>query len=51
MPAQAQAAAEPAQFAQSATDGFYAGYDSDPAMPEQLGAVRPLRRADRQACR
>jgi pimeloyl-ACP methyl ester carboxylesterase len=37
--AQAQAAAEPAQFAQSATDGFYAGFDPDPALPERLAAL------------
>ena len=34
--AQAQAAAEPAQFAQPATDGFYAGFDPDPALPGRL---------------
>ena len=37
--AQAQAAAQPAQFAQPATDGFYAGFDPDPALPEQLAAL------------
>lgn len=37
--AQAQAAAEPAQFAQPATDGFYAGFDPDPALPERLAAL------------
>jgi pimeloyl-ACP methyl ester carboxylesterase len=37
--AQAQAAAEPAQFAQPATDGFYAGFDPDPALPGQLAAL------------
>lgn len=42
--ARAQAAAEPAQFAQPATDGFYAGFEPDPALPERLGqlAVRVL---------
>jgi pimeloyl-ACP methyl ester carboxylesterase len=37
--AQAQAAAEPAQFAQPATDGFYAGFDPDPGLPERLAAL------------
>ena len=37
--AQAQAAAEPAQFARSATDGFYAGFDPDPALPKRLAAL------------
>jgi len=37
--AQAQAAAEPAQFAQPATDGFYAGFTPDPALPTRLAAV------------
>jgi pimeloyl-ACP methyl ester carboxylesterase len=37
--AQAQAAAEPAQFAQPATDGFYAGFDPDPALPGRLTAL------------
>jgi pimeloyl-ACP methyl ester carboxylesterase len=37
--AQAQAAAEPAQFAQPATEGFYAGFDPDPALPERLAAL------------
>ena len=37
--AQAQAAAEPAQFAQPATDGFYAGFDPDPALPERLAEL------------
>jgi pimeloyl-ACP methyl ester carboxylesterase len=37
--AQAQAAAEPAQFAQPATDGFYDGFDPDPALPERLAAL------------
>lgn len=34
--AQAQAAAQPAQFAQPATDGFYAGFDPDPTLPQRL---------------
>jgi pimeloyl-ACP methyl ester carboxylesterase len=37
--AQAQAAAEPAQFAQPATDGFYASFDPDPALPKRLAAL------------
>ncbi|HEX6527410.1 MAG TPA: alpha/beta hydrolase [Streptosporangiaceae bacterium] len=37
--AQAQAAAEPAQFAQPAMEGFYAGFDPDPGLPEQLAAL------------
>jgi pimeloyl-ACP methyl ester carboxylesterase len=37
--AQAQAAAEPAQFAQPATDGFYAGFEPDPALPKRLAAL------------
>jgi pimeloyl-ACP methyl ester carboxylesterase len=37
--AQAQAAAEPAQFAQPATEGFYAGFDADSALPGQLAAL------------
>jgi pimeloyl-ACP methyl ester carboxylesterase len=37
--AQAQTAAEPAQFAQPATDGFYAGFDPDPALPGLLAAL------------
>jgi pimeloyl-ACP methyl ester carboxylesterase len=37
--AQAQAAAEPAQFAQPATDGFYANFDPDPALPERLATL------------
>jgi pimeloyl-ACP methyl ester carboxylesterase len=37
--AQAQAAAEPAQFARPARDGFYAGFDPDPALPERLAAL------------
>lgn len=34
--AQAQAAAEPAQFAQAATDGFYEEFQLDPALPARL---------------
>lgn len=34
--AQAQAAAEPAQFAKQARDGFYAGFDPDPSLPQRL---------------
>lgn len=37
--ARAQAAAEPAQFAQPATDGFYAGFEPDPATPKRLAAL------------
>jgi pimeloyl-ACP methyl ester carboxylesterase len=37
--AQAQAAAEPAQFASPATEGFYAGFDPDPTFPERLAAL------------
>jgi pimeloyl-ACP methyl ester carboxylesterase len=37
--AQAQTAAEPAQFAQPAADGFYAGFDPDPTLPERLAAL------------
>jgi pimeloyl-ACP methyl ester carboxylesterase len=37
--ARAQAAAEPAQFAQPAADGFYAGFDADPALPKRLAAL------------
>jgi pimeloyl-ACP methyl ester carboxylesterase len=37
--AQAQAAAEPGQFAQAATDGLYAGFEPDPALPERLRAL------------
>lgn len=37
--AQAQAAAEPGQFAPSATEGFYAGFDPDPALPGRLAAL------------
>jgi pimeloyl-ACP methyl ester carboxylesterase len=38
-PAQAHAAAEPAQFSQPATDGYYAGFDPDPALPERLAQL------------
>lgn len=37
--AQAQADAEPAQFAQPATDGFYANFEPDPAIPMRLAAL------------
>lgn len=37
--AQAQAAAEPAQFARPATQGFYAGFEPDPALPVRLAAL------------
>jgi pimeloyl-ACP methyl ester carboxylesterase len=37
--AQAQAAAEPAQFAPPATEGFYAGFAPDPALPVRLAAL------------
>lgn len=37
--ARAQATAEPAQFARAATDGFYAGFTPDPALPERLAAL------------
>jgi pimeloyl-ACP methyl ester carboxylesterase len=37
--AQAQSAAEPGQFAQLATDGFYAGFDQDPALHQRLRAL------------
>lgn len=37
--AQAQAAAEPAQFAQPARDGFYADFGPDPALPKRLAAL------------
>jgi pimeloyl-ACP methyl ester carboxylesterase len=37
--AQAQAAAEPAKFAQPATGGFYAGFEPDPALPRRLAAL------------
>jgi hypothetical protein len=39
--AQAHAAAGPAQFARPATDGFYAGFAPDPALP---GGSPPWRR-------
>jgi len=38
--AQAQAAAQPAQFAQPATDGFYDGFAPDPALSERLAAFK-----------
>jgi pimeloyl-ACP methyl ester carboxylesterase len=37
--AQAHAAAEPAQFAQLATDGFYDGFDPDPALTGRLATL------------
>jgi pimeloyl-ACP methyl ester carboxylesterase len=37
--AQAQTAAEPAQFAQPATDGFYAGFEPDPELPGRLAGI------------
>lgn len=37
--ARAQAAAEPAQFAQPATEGFYAGFSPDPELPARLAAL------------
>jgi pimeloyl-ACP methyl ester carboxylesterase len=37
--AQAQAAAEPAQFAPPATDGFYAGFEPDPTLLKRLAAL------------
>jgi len=37
--AQAQAAAEPAQFAPPATDGFYAGFEPDPTLPRRIAAL------------
>ncbi|GGK74317.1 alpha/beta fold hydrolase [Mangrovihabitans endophyticus] len=36
--AQAQTAAEPAQFARTATEGFYADFEPDPGLPERLAA-------------
>ena len=36
---QAQAAAEPAQFAAPATEGFYEGFEPDPELPERLAAL------------
>lgn len=38
-PARKQAAAEPAQFAAAATEGFYAGFEEDPTLREQLAAL------------
>ncbi len=37
--ARAHAAAEPGQFAQPATDGFYAGFKPDPSLPGRLRAL------------
>jgi pimeloyl-ACP methyl ester carboxylesterase len=37
--AQAQTAAEPAQFAQPATEGFYNGFEPDQKLPERLAAL------------
>ena len=37
--AHAQTAAEPAQFTDAATEGFYAGFDPDPGVPERLAAL------------
>ncbi|MEH0821942.1 MULTISPECIES: alpha/beta fold hydrolase [unclassified Micromonospora] len=37
--ARAQASAEPAQFAEAANDGFYAGFAPDPALPARLAAL------------
>src|SRR5690606_10799058 len=37
--AQAQASAEPSQYATPATDGFYAGYEPDPTLPNRLAAI------------
>jgi pimeloyl-ACP methyl ester carboxylesterase len=37
--ARKQAEAEPAQFAQAASEGFYAGFTEDPSLPEQLAAL------------
>jgi pimeloyl-ACP methyl ester carboxylesterase len=37
--AQAQTAAEPGQFARPATEGFYAGFEPDPALPGKLTAL------------
>ncbi|MEV6495203.1 alpha/beta hydrolase [Actinoplanes sp. NPDC051633] len=37
--AQAQTDAEPAQFSQPATDGFYAGFNPDPTLPARLAAL------------
>lgn len=37
--AQRQAAEEPAQFTAAATDGFYAGFQPDPALPERLAKL------------
>jgi pimeloyl-ACP methyl ester carboxylesterase len=37
--ARAQSAAEPGQFARPATDGFYAGFEPDPALPGRLATL------------
>jgi pimeloyl-ACP methyl ester carboxylesterase len=37
--ARRQAAAEPAQFASAASEGFYAGFEQDPELPERLAAL------------
>lgn len=37
--AQAQAAAEPGQFAQAALDGFYNGFQPDPTLPARLAEL------------
>ncbi|MGN9894208.1 alpha/beta fold hydrolase [Micromonospora sp. L31] len=37
--ARAQASAEPAQFSAPATDGFYAGFTPDPALPARLATL------------
>ena len=37
--ARKQAAAEPGQFAQAASDGFYAGFEEDPTLPRRLRAL------------
>ena len=37
--ARKQAAAEPAQFARAASEGFYAGFEQDLTFPEQLAAL------------
>ena len=37
--ARRQAAAEPAQFAPAASEGFYAGFEQDPTLPKRLAAL------------
>jgi pimeloyl-ACP methyl ester carboxylesterase len=37
--ARKQAAAEPAQFAREAMEGFYAGFEEDPTLPKRLAAL------------